>query len=232
MHHAKRNYAQYCGLASALDIIGERWTLLIVRELLLGPRRYGELLADLPGIGTNLLADRLKFLVEQGLLTKPALRDQGYELTELGRQLREPVLMLAKWGMHFLGERDSAQEVRSQWGFLAVQAMIDQSRIAADIDETYEFQVDDTVFHVRVSGGHAEAVEGPAEVTPAMVARTDARTFVEIGARRCTPFEALASGRLSMTGDPDTVLRASSLLGLFDAPQDRPRESAASAAGA
>src|SRR5688572_32363812 len=99
MSHVRRNYGQYCGLASALDVVGERWTLLIIRELLLGPRRYGELLAELPGIGTNLLAERLKSLVEMGVLTKPVSRDQGYELTELGRQLREPVLMLARWGM-------------------------------------------------------------------------------------------------------------------------------------
>ena len=65
---ARRTYNQYCGLASALDVLGERWTLLIIRELLMGPRRYTDLLADLPGVGTNLLAERLKTLVERGLV--------------------------------------------------------------------------------------------------------------------------------------------------------------------
>src|ERR1700690_3355424 len=64
--HQRRNYNQYCGLAAALDLIGERWTLLIIRELLAGPCRYNLLLANLPGIGTNLLADRLKFLAQAG----------------------------------------------------------------------------------------------------------------------------------------------------------------------
>jgi DNA-binding HxlR family transcriptional regulator len=71
---SRRSYNQYCGLAAALDVLGERWTLLIIRELLVRPRRYRDLLADLPGIGTNLLAERLKFLVDEGLVRQ---RDLG-----------------------------------------------------------------------------------------------------------------------------------------------------------
>ncbi|WP_440072805.1 winged helix-turn-helix transcriptional regulator [Streptosporangium sp. OZ121] len=214
MSHVRRNYGQYCGLASALDIVGERWTLLIIRELLLGPRRYSELVAELPGIGTNLLAERLKSLTEQGILVKPTSRDQGYELTESGRQLREPVLMLARWGMAFLGPPQADQEVRPHWGFLAVQAMIDPAR-ASDIDEVYEFHVDDVTFHIAVEGGVPRATDGAHDGPCSMVARTDARTFVEIGSKRLTPFEALASGRLMLSGDPDAIMRSSFLLGLM-----------------
>ena len=78
----KRSYQQNCALAYALDLLGERWTLLIVRELLIGPRRYGELLDNLTGIGTNLLADRLRELQAQGLIEK---HGQRYELSEPGR---------------------------------------------------------------------------------------------------------------------------------------------------
>jgi DNA-binding HxlR family transcriptional regulator/putative sterol carrier protein len=216
MSHTRRNYGQYCGLATALDVVGERWTLLIVRELLFGPRRYGDLLAALPGVGTNLLAERLKFLTAQGMLRKVASsnpKDKGYELTELGWQLRQPVLDLARWGLTFLGAPSDDQEVRPHWGFLAVQAMMDVSR-APDIDEAYEFQVADAVFHILVEGGKPCAVEGPYEGTPAMVAVTDARTFVEIGAKHLTPFAAVASGRLTLRGDAEAVMRASALLGL------------------
>lgn len=216
MGHIRRNYGQYCGLASALDIVGERWTLLIVRELLLGPRRYGEFLSELPGIGTNLLAERLKNLVELGVIAKPESREHGYELTDLGQQLREPVLMLARWGMSFLGPADDDLEVRPHWGFLAVQAMIDPSQ-AGDVDETYQFHVDDVVFHITVEGRMPRAVEGPYEGRAAVVARTDAKTFVEIGAKRLSPFEALASGRLSLVGETDAVIRSSVLLGLMPA---------------
>ncbi|MEU8206447.1 winged helix-turn-helix transcriptional regulator [Streptosporangium sp. NPDC049046] len=214
MGHVRRNYGQYCGLAAALDVVGERWTLLIVREMLLGPRRYGELLEALPGIGTNLLAERLKVLHELGVITRPQTRDHGYVLTELGQELREPVLQLARWGMHFLGVPAHDVETRAHWGFLAVQAMIDPER-ATDIDESYEFRVDDVVFHIAVAGRVPVALDGPAESEPAVVARTDARTFVEIGAKRLTPFEALASGRLQLTGDTDAIVRSSVLLGLM-----------------
>lgn len=206
-----RNYGQYCGLASALDLLGGRWTLLIVRELLIGPRRYGELLDALPGIGTNLLAARLKFLTGQGVLSRAD--DQRYQLTELGEQLREPVLGLARWGMEFLAAPGPGMVVRPHWGFLAVQAMMDPAR-AAGVDESYEFEVDGLVFHIAVEAGVPRAAEGPPAHPPAMRAKTDARTFIEIGTGRLTPFEAVAHGRLALQGEPEAVTRASTLLGL------------------
>src|SRR6187549_2526493 len=91
-----RSYHQFCGLARALDVVGERWTLLLVRNLLLGPRRYGDLLEELPGITTNLLAKRLRALCEHGLVEKTALPPPAaipvYALTEAGAAL-EPAIM-------------------------------------------------------------------------------------------------------------------------------------------
>ena len=102
----KRCYKQYCGVARALDVLGERWTLLIVRDLLLGPWRYTDLKARLPGITTNLLAERLKEMEISGLLTKSPQASVGsphvYELTQLGRQLEPVVLSLASFGAHFM----------------------------------------------------------------------------------------------------------------------------------
>src|SRR5918995_3325809 len=98
----KRRYDQYCALARTLDVVGERWTLLLVRELLLGPRRYKDLLAGLPGIGTNLLAERLRHLEEFGLVRRrslpPPAGSRVYELTELGRGLESVVMELGRWG--------------------------------------------------------------------------------------------------------------------------------------
>jgi DNA-binding HxlR family transcriptional regulator len=93
---AMRSYRQYCGLARALDVIGERWSLLIVRELLDGPRRYNELLEGLPGIATNLLADRLRSLEVDDVLRR--LDDGRYALTPWGEDLRETVYALGRWG--------------------------------------------------------------------------------------------------------------------------------------
>ncbi len=216
---ARRDYRQYCGLAAALDVLGERWTLLIVRELLFGPRRYSELLAELPGIGTNLLAERLKFLVGRDVVrhTTGAGNERAYELTELGEQLREPVLGLARWGLAQLRPPTGDELMRPHWGFLAVQSMMDAARAPA-MDEAYEFHVDDAVFHIRVSGGQPSASLGACPGRPTITAHVDSATFLEIGAKLLSPFEALASGRLAIDGDPAAIMRCSVLLGLVPAP--------------
>jgi len=214
-----RSYHEYCSVARALDVVGERWTLLIVRELLLGPRRYNELLEDLPGIGTNLLADRLKMLTEIGVVRQRPARTDGrakaYELTPFGAELRPSVLHLARWGMRLLGDPPPGAVTRPRWGFLAVQALIQPGSVDS-IDEDYEFRVDGEVFHISVRDATANAAAGPAE-NPAMVAVTDTATFIRIGSRRITPFEAVASGVLTLTGDPAAVMRCSAILGLTGA---------------
>lgn len=211
----ERNYHQYCGLAAALDAVGERWTLLVVRELLLGPRRYGELLADLPGIGTNLLADRLHKLCALGVAVRHDEGDsRGYRLGPAGEQLRPVVLALSRWGVGLLGEPGPDMITRPHWALLAVQAMADAGR-RADLCETYEFHVDDEVFHVELASGTVITRRGPAADAVLRV-RTDATTFVRIGAGALGPFEAVASGALTFTGEPDAVLRCAAVLGLTD----------------
>src|SRR3954465_12520182 len=99
---SRGRYDQFCGLASALDVVGERWTPLLVRDLALGPQRYSDLLAGLPGIGTNLLADRLPQLEAEGVVRRspppPPAASTVYELTDSGRELAEAMLPLAVWG--------------------------------------------------------------------------------------------------------------------------------------
>jgi DNA-binding HxlR family transcriptional regulator len=213
---ARRTYNQYCGIASALDVVGERWTLLIIRELLMGPRRYSDLITDLPGLGTNLLAERLKSLVDQGVVRQTQAANGGarlaYELTEVGQQLRPVVLGLARWGLEFVGPLSPNEVVRPHWGFLAVEAMFNPER-TPDIDEQYQFEVDDQVFHIAVRDGEPRAVKGPADA-PAMIAKCDATTFIEIGAKRQTPLAAMVTGRLKLDGDIEAVLRCCDLLGL------------------
>src|SRR5436305_5264922 len=106
--NTRRSYNQYCGLAAALDMLGERWTLLIVRELLVRPCRYRDLLANLPGIGTNLLAERLKFLTDNGIVQQRDVggrsKRQVYELTNAGQALRPVVLSLARWGLEHVSD--------------------------------------------------------------------------------------------------------------------------------
>ena len=102
---AAREYGQYCGVTQALELIGERWTLLIVRDLLVGPRRYGELAAGLPRIPTNILAARLKELQAAGIIRRgPRSRIIVYELTPYGRELEPIVLGLGAWGFKAMGD--------------------------------------------------------------------------------------------------------------------------------
>ena len=114
----RRTYAQYCGIARALDVVGERWTLLIIRDLLLGPRRYSELLRGLPGITTNLLAKRLREMEAAGLLERigsAADAGQAYRLTSAGLGLEPVVQALAKWGWRDMGAPKKGELRNFEW---------------------------------------------------------------------------------------------------------------------
>ena len=208
----KRAYHQYCGLATALDVLGERWTLLIVRELLLGPRRYSDLLSDLPGLGTNLLADRLKFLVDKGVVRQCAGRP-AYELTEAGALLRPVVLGLTRWGFGFTPDRSTVDVVRPRWGFLAAETRL-RAELAGDVDEDYEFHVDDEVFRFSVRDGRVQAAAGRAPGEATVVATADAVTLVRLGAGHVSVDDALAAGQLTISGPTDAVQRCRRLLDL------------------
>ncbi|GLW70558.1 hypothetical protein Kpho02_28570 [Kitasatospora phosalacinea] len=115
----RRSYDQYCAVARALDAVGERWSLLIVRELLGGPRRYTDLHADLPGVSTDILATRLKQLEGEGLVERRRLERPAnatvYELTPRGAELRPVLDALARWGGPDLGEPRPTDAVREHW---------------------------------------------------------------------------------------------------------------------
>lgn len=212
----KRDYGQFCGLAAGLNIIGERWTLLVVRELLIGPARFTELSDNLPGIGPNLLTERLRALTVQGVVESQPVPGDGrakrYRLTELGEQLREPVLALAHWGLGFLGENDRSGAVRAEWGFLAIQSMVKEELIS-DHDEVYEFRVDDQLFTIEVSDGRVTFARGAGD-NPNMTVECSADTFIRIGARLLSPFDAVATGDVRIKGAPDVIQRCVRMLGL------------------
>ncbi|HKS99408.1 MAG TPA: winged helix-turn-helix transcriptional regulator [Rugosimonospora sp.] len=221
----RRTYDQECGLAHGLDVVGERWTLLIIRELLHGPCRYHELLEALPGIGTNLLADRLAHLTEAGLIepTEPGRRTAGYALTDLGRMLREPVVGLARFGLRVAAgqPRTEGAVTRAQWAALAIEAMVDQERVPP-VDEVYQFDVDGERFHVEVAAGRAAVRLGDAP-EPVATIMTEADTFFELGMRRLDPIEAVISGAVRVSGTPAAVPRCLWLIGLGSDPAAAPR---------
>jgi DNA-binding HxlR family transcriptional regulator len=130
MDHVKRassrSYGQFCGLARALDVVGDRWSLLIVRELLAGPMRYGELVASLGGIATNLLADRLRSLESLGVIERRLGETSGvvYTLTPWGGELREAIGALIRWSIPLMARGRGGDSLRSRWLAVALEALL------------------------------------------------------------------------------------------------------------
>lgn len=216
-----RGYNQYCGLATGLDAVGSRWSILIVRELLIGPARFGRLQEALPGIGPNLLSERLRDLEACGVVEQRPVSELGrrrmYALTAFGEQLRPAILELARWGLKLVAEVPGPLDaVRGQWAMLAVEAVARGSRLGDDVNETYQFRVHDDVFHVVVDCGRAHVEAGEA-LDHDLEVVADASTFVQIGAGHLDPFEALNEGRIKIVGELQVALRCCVLLGIAPA---------------
>ena len=123
----RRSYRQYCGLARALDVVGDRWNLLIVRQLLVGPARYGELHAGLPGVATNLLADRLRDLEGAGVIERRfAAASPIYALTQWGAELRGPIEGLIRWSTRLMARGPGGDGFQLEWLAIALPALLER----------------------------------------------------------------------------------------------------------
>lgn len=198
----RRRYHQYCPVARALDVVGERWSLLIARELLLGPRRFTDLADGLPGIGSSILTSRLMDLERSGLVTKrtlpPPAASVVYELTDLGRGLAPVLVALADWGMNLLGDPRDDDEVRSSWLVLGLAAT---AKPAVPVpDGTYELRVDDETFNVRSHDGHLQSAHGPAPNPQATITLT-AETLAAIGGGELQVPSRQADRLIAIEGD-------------------------------
>ncbi|MBE8476773.1 winged helix-turn-helix transcriptional regulator [Streptomyces justiciae] len=185
----RRSYDQYCSAARALDAVGDRWTLLIVRELLTGPRRYTDLHADLPGVSTDVLASRLKDMERDGLATRRRLPPPGaayvYELTGRGRELLPVIQALGAWGEAELGERRPTDAVRAHWFALP---MLRALREKGDGEGVVEVRLEEGDFHLYVG-----AEDGPVYGHGRAPGEPDARLSMDVDT--CT---AIARGELSV----------------------------------
>ena len=163
---AKR-YDQYCPMAHALDLVGDRWSLLVVRELMHGPRRYTDLVEGLPGIGTNILATRLRDLETNGVVTRrtlpPPAASRIYELTDYGRALRPVVRELALWGARSLGPPTPGAGLFEGW----VANALDIALAALAPEGSFEFRVGDEVASLVDGEVRREPVPNPDVVVEA-----------------------------------------------------------------
>jgi DNA-binding HxlR family transcriptional regulator len=205
---AKRDYGQFCGLAHALDIVGERWALLIVRDLLVSSKRFTDIKRGLPRIPSNILSSRLKELEGAGVIERRVLpRPDGsvvYELTDYGQELEHIVLALGRWGARTLGE-PGPQDVVTVDSLIVAMRSTFRPEAARGDDVSYELHVGEVVLHIRVENGALRVAEG-ALPDPDLVIETGpairALMAAELG-----PAQAIADGSVRLTGDPALLTR-------------------------
>jgi DNA-binding HxlR family transcriptional regulator len=192
-----RSYDQYCAVARALDIVGDRWTLLIIRELLIRPCRYGELQDGLPGVATNLLAERLRHLEESGVVARD---EQGrYELTAWGKGLAVPVRELVRWAAPLMTEKQTGDSFRSRWLEIPLDLMFggfDPSR--PDLEVEVRAEGEEAVTLVSRSG-EVRSHSG-ASNSPDVVVSGSADTIIGLLAGRLDKDAAIEEG-VSILGD-------------------------------
>ncbi|MEU9206060.1 helix-turn-helix domain-containing protein [Streptomyces sp. NPDC048332] len=201
----RRSYDQFCAGARALDAVGDRWTLLIVRELLAGPRRYTDLHADLPGVSTDVLASRLKDMEHGGLVTRrrlpPPAAATVYELTGRGHGLLPVLAALAEWGAPALAERRPTDAVRAHWFALPLLRALEG--FGGAVGGVVDVHLDEGEFHVRTGTpvpGEPVYGDGPAARADARIA-LDAELCLALGRGELTFAEAVKGGRIEVSGE-------------------------------
>jgi DNA-binding HxlR family transcriptional regulator len=213
-----RSYGDQCGVARSLDVIGERWALLIVRELLLGPKRFNDLLAGLPGASPNVISQRLRELARSGVVRHrdlgPPARVSVYELTDWGRELEPVIMHLGQWGTRAPLPEDAGWSLDSL--LIALQGTADP----AVVNGRYELRVGSDVFTVDGTSGSVRIRRGTAD-EPEATLTTGADTLhaVVLGIHPLTG--AAGSGDLRLDGDPRAIAGLTGLLQALGGAQDR-----------
>jgi DNA-binding HxlR family transcriptional regulator len=218
----KRSYGEACRFAYALDVVGERWALLVVRELLLGPKRFTDLRAGLPHASSNILSERLRDLEQGGVIQRrklpPPAASSVYELTEWGRELEPIVTKLGAWGARSPIPPDS-QEIGPDSIVLALRSLFD-AEAAGETDATYELRIGEDRFRVGVSAGELELGRDSVEDPAVAIAVADAPTFGAVLAGQLPLEDALASGAAQIEGSKQAAKR---FLRLFPMPEPCPK---------
>jgi len=201
----KRSYRQSCGIAKALDVVGERWTLLIARNLLVGPQRYKDLLETLPGITTNLLADRLKDMTEAGLIAQRTLPPPApavvYELTPLGRELEPALLALGRFGARYLQTPKRGDRTHVRWAMVSLKRRYTGSAragtIALAIDDRHQYRL-------RMRGAQLEVEEGAAREQDDVRASMTSEVFRALLFQGASARASDDAGRIVLQGNAQT----------------------------
>jgi DNA-binding HxlR family transcriptional regulator/putative sterol carrier protein len=206
-----RQYDDPCGLARALNLVGERWALLVVRELLFGPKRFTDLKLGLPTASQNVLSHRLRELEGGGIVRRRTTGPQTYELTPRGHRLRPVLLELARWGSHTPTASTMDLSVAALMFALLTAFSPD---LAGDLRTTIELRVDEEPFRISVAGGQVHITAGAPDGPDAIV-DTDRTTLRGLVFADTSLPDAIAAGTARVAGDDKTAAR---LLTFFPRP--------------
>src|SRR5687768_13719555 len=214
---ARRSYEDGCATAHALDLIGERWALLVVRELILGPKRFTDLRTGLPSISPNVLTQRLEELEEAGIVRRRKLPPPAaawvYELTEWGADLERVIMALGRWGARS-PQLMQGHPLSIDALVLSFRTMFD-SATAADFNARIELRIGEDRFHAEIANGEMQLNRGPAERPDTIIeAPPDALIAVAYGGRKFA--EAVREGDVRVVGDKAVAKR---FFGLFPLPK-------------
>ena len=216
-----RGYGQYCGLARALDLIGGRWAALVVRDLLGGPKRFGELQEGLHGIPTNVLTSRLRELEEAGIVERRVRAHPGggvdYALTEYGLELEEPLLRLGFWGARALGAPEEGDFISVDALALALRGSFHPEK-ARGHQRLYELRIDGKQLRIAVKDGRA-SVPAPSPGEPDVMLETAPEVMRQLLGGALDVDAAISSGRLRLQGDRADARRLFEMF-RFPAPED------------
>jgi DNA-binding HxlR family transcriptional regulator len=205
---AKRTYGDPCGVARALDLVGERWALLVVRELLLGPKRFTDLRAGMPHLSPDVLSQRLRELEEAGVVRRrklaPPAGSRVYELTERGLELEPAVLALGRWGSRVPIPAE-AEQLGVDAAVIALKTLFDPAA-AEGLAASYELCLEEQCFRVTVADGELDITRGSAERPDARIS-TDTATLSAVLWHGRELSEALDSGGLEVDGSRSAVTR-------------------------
>ncbi|NRQ30238.1 transcriptional regulator [Nonomuraea sp. NN258] len=202
---ASREYGQFCGLARAMEMIGERWSVLIIRNLLIGAQRFTDLHRGLPAIPTNVLSARLKQLEEAGLATRRALphpeRAVVYELTDFGRDLEPALIALGRWGARTLAEPRPGEVVTAESIAMSFRTTF-QPEAAVGVTAGYELRMGDFTFRLQITDGALAVGIGPHPSPDLVIERLTGFPIRELITGGKTPDEVLRDGSVRTEGDP------------------------------
>jgi DNA-binding HxlR family transcriptional regulator/putative sterol carrier protein len=205
----KRTYGDGCAIARALDVVGERWALLVVRELLLGPKRYTDLRRGLPNASPNVLSERLRELERAGVVRRrklpPPAGSRVYELTDWGLELEELVLSLGRWAARSPTPPGDAPVVSADSVVLALRGLFDPSA-AQGLRAGYELRIGEDRFRVEVADEEIEVARGGAEQADATI-QTDPGTLDAVLWGDLSLAGAQRSGQMTIEGDKAAVER-------------------------